>query len=59
MDDIKKYIKDMRVEDIVSNVFSAGMEFMARNRELTNEDAQKYKKVVVKEIKRRIKFNKL
>jgi len=55
MNDLKKYIKDMRVEDIVSNVFSAGMEFMARNGELTNEDAQKYKKVVVKEIKRRIK----
>ena len=54
MDDLKKYIKDMRVEDIVSNVFSAGMEFMAK-REMTNEDSQKYKKVVVKEIKRRIK----
>ena len=55
MNDLKKYIKDMRVEDIVSNVFSAGMEFMARNGESTNEEAQKYKKVVVKEIKRRIK----
>ena len=54
MNDLKKYIKDMRVKDIVSNVFSAGMEFMAK-REMTNEDSQKYKKVVVKEIKRRIK----
>jgi len=50
---LKEHIKNWNIETIIGNVFYMGMEFMAKNK--SNEDAQKYKSIIVKEIKRRIK----
>ena len=52
----KDWCKGWTIKQIVGDIFSSGMEFMARS-EQTNVDTTKYKKIMVKEIKRRIKLN--
>jgi oligoribonuclease (3'-5' exoribonuclease) len=51
---LKDWCKEWSIDDIVSNVFSTGMEFMARQG-MREEEYKAYKKVIVKELKRRIK----
>ena len=50
---LKDWCKEWSIDDIVSNVFSHGMEFMARQG-MREEEYKAYKKVIVKELKSRI-----
>ena len=54
---LKDWCKGWTIKQIVSDIFSMGMEFMARRSEQKYVDFQKYKKIMVKEIKRRVKLN--
>jgi hypothetical protein len=51
---LKDWIKNWTIKDIVSNVFSQGMMFQATEK-MTDEDVDKYKRIIVREIKSRIK----
>ena len=54
--DIKKWMKDSPIENIISMVGTAGMEFMAENR-LTEEEFKLYKSIAVTEIKKRLRLS--
>ncbi len=49
---LKDWCKEWSIDDIVSNVVSQGMCYMAGK--MTTEELHKYKKIIIKEIKRRI-----
>ena len=50
---LKDWCKEWSIDDIVSNVVSQGMCYLAEK--MTTEELHEYKKVIIKEIKRRIK----
>jgi hypothetical protein len=51
---LKDFVKKWTIESIISCAYSKGMEFMAR-KEITQEELDTHKKVIVNEIKRRFK----
>ena len=54
---LEDYCKKWTIEEIVKDIFSAGVCFMT-NRKMPAENADVYKATMVKEIKRRIKKTK-
>jgi len=51
---LKDWIKKWTIKDIIGNVFAKGMMFQATEK-MTDKDVEKYKRIIVREIKSRIK----
>jgi hypothetical protein len=51
---LKDWVKKWSIQDIVRNITSEGMLFMARSDDYQEKDLKKYQAIMIKELKSRI-----